>query len=77
GTCNWRGLAKASAAKGKKKAGGKGKEEEEEEVVVVEAGPMTIPVNFLKDGSDPIIKSDEEYPEWLWNLEVRSQRNKF
>ncbi|CAN0095862.1 unnamed protein product, partial [Discosporangium mesarthrocarpum] len=31
-----------------------------------------IPVNFLKNGADPVVKSDDEYPDWLWNLEVHS-----
>ncbi len=25
-------------------------------------------VNILKNGSDPPIKPDSEYPEWLWGL---------
>ena len=25
-------------------------------------------VNILKNGSDPELKPDDEYPEWLWKL---------
>ena len=25
-------------------------------------------VNYFKEGEDPPIKPDEEYPEWLWEL---------
>ncbi|CAG8669352.1 7812_t:CDS:2 [Dentiscutata erythropus] len=25
-------------------------------------------INFLKNGSDPIAKLEEEYPFWLWEL---------
>lgn len=25
-------------------------------------------INLLKKGSDPQLKADEEYPEWLWML---------
>jgi len=25
-------------------------------------------LNITKGGSDPPLKSDEEYPEWLWEL---------
>ena len=27
-------------------------------------------VNIYKDGQDPPIKPDSEYPEWLWSLKV-------
>jgi len=26
--------------------------------------------NIYKDGQDPPIKPDSEYPEWLWNLKL-------
>ena len=31
-----------------------------------------IPINFKKGKEDPVIKADEEYPDWLWNLEPPS-----
>mmetsp|Transcript_4365 Transcript_4365/g.7455 ORF Transcript_4365/g.7455 Transcript_4365/m.7455 type:complete len:107 (+) Transcript_4365:93-413(+) len=27
-----------------------------------------IPINFMKDSPDPVIKPDDEYPEWLFSL---------
>ena len=24
--------------------------------------------NIMKEGSDPVLKEDSEYPDWLWNL---------
>ena len=26
--------------------------------------------NIYKEGTDPEIKPDEEYPEWLWNIDL-------
>lgn len=26
--------------------------------------------NILKDGEDPTIKPDEEYPDWLWTIHI-------
>ncbi|CAM9397650.1 unnamed protein product [Heterosigma akashiwo] len=31
-----------------------------------------VPINFLKDGQDPLIKPDSDYPEWLWGLKLTS-----
>ena len=28
------------------------------------AAPTTVPVNLLKDGEDPVILEDSEYPDW-------------
>lgn len=37
-----------------------------------EHGLGVTPINYFKDGKDPSVKPDEEYPEWLWNLQVGS-----
>lgn len=39
-----------------------------------EFGLGTVPVNYLKDGTDPSIKPDDHYPDWLWDLQVSEQR---
>lgn len=64
-----RGMAKA--AKGGKKGAaaaatpGKGAKDEST------GGSLgVIPVNYMKDGSHPPLKPDEEYPSWLWELKV-------
>jgi large subunit ribosomal protein L54 len=31
--------------------------------------------NIMKTGSDPEIKPDSEYPEWLWNLRIKRGAN--
>mmetsp|Transcript_15942 Transcript_15942/g.21076 ORF Transcript_15942/g.21076 Transcript_15942/m.21076 type:complete len:90 (-) Transcript_15942:404-673(-) len=31
-----------------------------------------VPINFYKDGQDPLIKPDEDYPDWMWNLKQPS-----
>ena len=33
-------------------------------------GLGVVPINYLKDGKDVPIKPDEEYPDWLWNMQV-------
>ena len=25
-------------------------------------------INYFKEGSDPVLKPDSEYPEWLWEI---------
>lgn len=71
-----RGMAaktgKGGAAGGKKKGG----------VVEIkeskgEHGLGVVPINYLKDGTDPSIKQDEEYPEWLWSMQVCHDVNIF
>ncbi|GBG84401.1 hypothetical protein CBR_g38683 [Chara braunii] len=29
---------------------------------------FTVGANIMKDGSDPPLKDDSEYPDWLWTL---------
>nr|CAG8435851.1 11899_t:CDS:2 [Entrophospora candida]CAG8437944.1 12138_t:CDS:2 [Entrophospora candida] len=44
----------------------------------VPAGMIIKGLNFYKDGSDPITKLDNEYPDWLWELldeEIVEQKN--
>ena len=36
-----------------------------------EHGLGVIPINYLKDGEDPPLKPDGEYPEWLFKMQVR------
>ena len=28
----------------------------------------SVPINLMKEGADPPILPDEEYPEWVWGL---------
>lgn len=30
--------------------------------------------NIYKEGSDPELKTDDEYPEWLWNLDLEPHK---
>ncbi len=30
------------------------------------------PINYLKDGTDPSVMPDDQYPDWLWNMQVSS-----
>ncbi|CAG8460005.1 944_t:CDS:2, partial [Acaulospora colombiana] len=41
----------------------------------VPAGTILKGINIFKDGSDPISKLDEEYPEWLWDLLDEEKQN--
>ena len=37
-----------------------------------DANARTIPgLNIKKSGSDPELKDDSEYPDWIWNLSKR------
>lgn len=64
--------AGASAASGGKKKGGKGGGGggDGAKDSAGEHGLGVTPINFLKDGKDPSVMPDEEYPEWLWNMQV-------
>mmetsp|Transcript_15198 Transcript_15198/g.21540 ORF Transcript_15198/g.21540 Transcript_15198/m.21540 type:complete len:118 (+) Transcript_15198:78-431(+) len=42
----------------------------EEETIEEVPKPKTIPVNFLKDGEDPLELSNENYPDWLRTLRL-------
>jgi len=33
-----------------------------------------VPVNLMKDGQDPVVKEDAEYPEWLFELNESKER---
>lgn len=64
-------MAKAGAGGGGGKKGGKGgggggdpKDDKGEH------GLGVTPINYLKDGKDPSVMPDEDYPEWLWNMQV-------
>lgn len=60
-------MAKAAAGGGGKK-GGQGAAEAKDGSG--DHGLGVVPINYLKDGKDPSIKPDEEYPDWLWNMQV-------
>lgn len=43
----------------------------EEPATSAAVGPSTTHctgANYFKEGEDPLLKADEEYPEWLWGL---------
>lgn len=68
-------MAKAAAAGGKKggkggKGGAGGAADSKDNAG--EHGLGVIPINYLKDGKDPSVLPDEEYPDWLWNMQVRT-----
>jgi large subunit ribosomal protein L54 len=44
------------------KAAGKGKESN------TQVGQPVEGINYKKGGSDPLIKEDHEYPDWLWSM---------
>ncbi|XP_047044734.1 54S ribosomal protein L37, mitochondrial-like [Lolium rigidum] len=57
----------AVSAKGKK--GGKGGAADAKPVLSKEMKSTTVfGANILKEGSDPKIQPDSEYPDWLWHL---------
>eukprot|EP00903_Cladosiphon_okamuranus_P008525 g8185.t1 len=37
-----------------------------------EHGLGVTPINYLKDGKDPSVMPDEDYPDWLWNMQLPS-----
>ena len=42
------------------------------------AGPATVPgLNIMQGGSDPPIRPDAEYPDWLWTVCVHARRRLF
>eukprot|EP00953_Heterococcus_sp_UTEX-ZZ885_P000940 1017-Heterococcus_DN1.PRE.1 len=57
-----RGLAKAP----KKEKGST----EEESTASAAATAGIIPINYLKDGTDPVAKPNEYYPDWLRDLSL-------
>lgn len=57
----------AKAAKGAKKGKGGGQAAAQDGGG---EGLGVVPINYLKDGVDPPIKPDSEYPDWLWNMQV-------
>ncbi|CAN0402213.1 unnamed protein product, partial [Hapterophycus canaliculatus] len=64
-------MAKAAAPGGKK--GGKGGKGgagggADAKDSAGEHGLGVIPINFRKDGKDPSVMPDEDYPDWLWNM---------
>jgi large subunit ribosomal protein L54 len=38
-------------------------------------GTILKAINILKDGKDPVAMKDEDYPEWLWKLKHKKERN--
>eukprot|EP00752_Nemacystus_decipiens_P008059 g7203.t1 len=64
-------MAKAGAG-GKKggKGGGDGSGDAKDNKG--EHGLGVTPINYLKDGKDPSVMPDEEYPDWLWNMQLPS-----
>lgn len=69
-------MAAKAAAGGGKKGGGKGKGgggAGDAKDNKGEHGLGVTPINFLKDGKDPSVMPDEDYPEWLWNMQVLGQ----
>ena len=34
------------------------------------ASPVVVGLNILKDGQDPELRPDSEYPEWIWTLHL-------
>ena len=59
-------LAARSLAK-KAKKGEEGKPGSRDPVAAP-SSPSVIGLNILKDGQDPELRPDEEYPEWVWTL---------
>eukprot|EP01018_Ginkgo_biloba_P026209 Gb_31356 [translate_table: standard] len=58
----------AAAAKSKKGAKG-GTDAPKAPTISKELKASTVVgANILKDGTDPAIKADSEYPDWLWHL---------
>ncbi|CAM9715336.1 unnamed protein product [Ectocarpus sp. 6 AP-2014] len=64
--------AGASAASGGRKGGKGGGGGDSAKDSAGEHGLGVTPINFLKDGKDPSVMPDEEYPEWLWNMQLPS-----
>eukprot|EP00039_Didymoeca_costata_P018863 m.335293 g.335293 ORF g.335293 m.335293 type:complete len:89 (+) comp17563_c0_seq1:48-314(+) len=32
---------------------------------------VVVGANYFKDGQDPVIKADSEYPDWLWKVPLK------
>lgn len=59
----------AAAAKAKKGKGASVSDAPKESTLSKEVKSTTVVgANILKDGTDPKILPDSEYPEWLWHL---------
>ncbi|XP_021890410.1 54S ribosomal protein L37, mitochondrial-like [Carica papaya] len=69
GLAGWRTFA-AGAAKGKKGSkGGAASDAPKASTLSKEVKSTTVVgANILKDGTDPKILPDSEYPDWLWHL---------
>ncbi|XP_076802004.1 large ribosomal subunit protein mL54-like [Clavelina lepadiformis] len=70
-------------AKPKVAGGGGGKSAFKAKVTVEEPEPVRdtkvlvtrcCGLNKYKDGEDPVLKPDSEYPEWLWSLHIGENR---
>jgi large subunit ribosomal protein L54 len=53
------------------------KKKSQTSAVKIEKAPLNMDVclgaNYYKTGEDPVIRPEEEYPEWLWNLDPEKQ----
>nr|XP_043634111.1 54S ribosomal protein L37, mitochondrial-like [Erigeron canadensis]XP_043634112.1 54S ribosomal protein L37, mitochondrial-like [Erigeron canadensis] len=59
----------AAAAKAKKGKGGGASDAPKQSTLSKEVKSTTVVgANILKDGTDPKILPDSEYPDWLWHL---------
>ncbi|XP_076891237.1 large ribosomal subunit protein mL54-like [Bidens hawaiensis] len=59
----------SSAAKSKKSKGAASSDAPKQSTLSKEVKSTTVVgANILKDGTDPKILPDSEYPEWLWHL---------
>ncbi|XP_076949879.1 large ribosomal subunit protein mL54-like [Bidens hawaiensis] len=59
----------SSAAKSKKSKGAAASDAPKQSTLSKEVKSTTVVgANILKDGTDPKILPDSEYPEWLWHL---------
>ncbi|KAL0906728.1 hypothetical protein M5K25_025244 [Dendrobium thyrsiflorum] len=68
-TLGTRGFAAGPSKAKKGKKGGAGADAPKASTLTKEVKSTTVVgANILKDGSDPKVLSDSDYPDWLWHL---------
>ena len=56
------------AARGLAKKAKKGEGAPTRQAAEAPSSPVVVGLNILKDGQDPELRPDSEYPEWIWTL---------
>eukprot|EP00611_Tribonema_gayanum_P028630 TRINITY_DN740_c0_g1_i4.p2 TRINITY_DN740_c0_g1~~TRINITY_DN740_c0_g1_i4.p2 ORF type:complete len:117 (+),score=18.33 TRINITY_DN740_c0_g1_i4:59-409(+) len=68
----WRQCSRGTTLRHLSKAAKKGRQPEPANAAASQPSVQTIPVNYLKDGQDPVVMANEHYPEWLRCLTLKN-----